>query len=194
MAEPGPAESAGHVLVRTMRRVAAGSALIALSCAVAVVLGSGGHFDELLARGAEAVQHLGKMPAAVNPGKTQALHWGQKYLKGLGLSRTYPAARAMAWRVHKCPPRVRSISVRCTVADWRICGWGGGAQNTTGAITVASTISVTCATSNTTTTTCILSCSTPSGSMAASAWSRPTNLISRRNLPSKRPPRSCTTR
>ena len=163
MAEPGlPATS---VLVRTLRRVAAGSALIALSCTVAVVLGSGGHFDELLARGAEAVEHLGKMPAAVNPGQTQALHWGQKYLKGLGLSRMYPAARAMAWRAHTCPPRVRSISA-WDCARWLTGAYAradGEAQNTTGAITVASTISVTCATSNTTTTTCILSCSTPSG-------------------------------
>jgi len=161
MAEPGLPAS---VLVRTLRRVAAGSALIALSCTVAVVLGSGGHFDELLARGAEAVEHLGKMPVAVTPGKTQALHWGQKYLKGLGLSRTYPVARAMAWRAHTCPPCLRSISVltaRLLTGGARADG--GVRQNTIGAITVASTISVTCATSNTTTTTCILSCSTPSG-------------------------------
>ena len=80
--EPGSA-------LRTMRRVAAGSALLALACAVGVVLSADRGLNELLAKGAAAVARIGKEPAATNPGKTQDLHWGHKYLKKYGLHPHY---------------------------------------------------------------------------------------------------------
>ena len=106
MAEPDWAP--GSSGLRTMRRVAAGSALVALACAVGVVLGSGGGFDALLARGAAAAKQLGKMPVAVDPAKTEALHWGHKYLKAYGLSCTPPQPAPRA-------PRACAVRAACAV-------------------------------------------------------------------------------
>jgi hypothetical protein len=90
---PGPPGQA----LRTMRRVAAGSALLALACAVGLVVTSDGGFNALLAKGAAAVAQLGKETAeAASPGKTQELHWGAKFMKKYGITRTCMLAAAAA--------------------------------------------------------------------------------------------------
>ena len=72
--------------MRALRRVAAGSAMIALACAVAVVLHGDGRLDALLSVGTGAVAELGRRePAAVDPAPTEELHWGHKWLKNAGL-------------------------------------------------------------------------------------------------------------
>ena len=75
--------------MRTLRRIAAGSALIALACAVAVVLSAEGGFDALITKGAATAAQLSKIPAAVDPGKTEELHWGHKLLKAYGLAGSF---------------------------------------------------------------------------------------------------------
>jgi len=85
-----------------MRRVAAGSALLALACAVAVVLTSDGGFDALLAKGAEAVAQVGKISAAVNPVTEEELHWGHKSMKKFGLTPHY-------WGSNGCDHNFRDL-------------------------------------------------------------------------------------
>lgn len=61
-----------------LRRAAAGSALLALACVVAVVLTSADvGFEALLAQ----AKLPSREPAAVDPGHTEQLHWGHKWLK-----------------------------------------------------------------------------------------------------------------
>lgn len=72
----GPEEGGGAA--RMLRRAAAGSALLALACVVAVVLTSADvGFEALLAQ----AKLPSREPAAVDPGHTEQLHWGHKWLK-----------------------------------------------------------------------------------------------------------------
>jgi hypothetical protein len=89
MAESTPAsvpEVGAGSLAGVLRRAAACSALLALACAVAVVLSSGPDvgFEALVSQAVATVPS--REPAATNPGKTEELHWGHKWLKKYGFN------------------------------------------------------------------------------------------------------------